>query len=196
MILKIKQSKSVDDVLVCAVTEEELDSDLEAEQNGKLIPLDLETQTTDLSQQIDSSEIGETSDSIDDLDLLASLQKMRAKEQALIEQKQRLVATEQNLHNKLIQEIEKKKATIANLITEITELQNMTKQLGEALGIDLYNKTQALTINPPKLIEPKVQQALQCDGLLNCAKPEKCRNYDSCLKKYLTAEMRNEDLRL
>jgi len=69
---------------------------------------------------------------------------MKTEEQALLEQKQRLVATEQNLHNKLVKEIEGKKITIASLISEITDLQNRTKQLEEALGIEIYNKTQAL----------------------------------------------------
>jgi hypothetical protein len=65
---------------------------------------------------------------------------MKTEEQALLEQKQRLVATEQNLHNKLVKEMEKRKATIANLISEITDLQNRTKQIGEELGIDINNK--------------------------------------------------------
>ena len=69
---------------------------------------------------------------------------MKTEEQALLEQKQRLVATEQNLHNKLVKEMERKKTTIANLILEITDFQNRTKQLEEALGIEIYNKTQAL----------------------------------------------------
>jgi septal ring factor EnvC (AmiA/AmiB activator) len=86
----------------------------------------------------------ESPNSINDLDLLTSLQKMKTEEQALLEQKQRLVATEQNLHNKLVKEIERKKTTIANLTAEITDLQNRTKQLEEALDIDIYNKTQTL----------------------------------------------------
>ena len=96
------------------------------------------------AKQIDALQIAESPNSINDLDLLASLQKMKTEEQALLEQKQRLVATEQNLHNKLVKEIESKRATIANLISEITDLQNRTKQLGEALGIDINNKTQVL----------------------------------------------------
>lgn len=94
--------------------------------------------------EIDSDLEIESPNSINDLDLLTSLQKMKTEEQALLEQKQRLVATEQNLHNKLVKEIERKKTTIANLTAEITDLQNRTKQLGEALDIDIYNKTQTL----------------------------------------------------
>ena len=72
------------------------------------------------SQQIDDLQISESPNSSNDLDLLASLQKMKTEEQALIEQKQRLVTTEQNLHNKLIKEMERKKIAIKNLKTEIS----------------------------------------------------------------------------
>jgi hypothetical protein len=75
----------------------------------KTTPQKLETlQTTDRSQQIDHPKFKESSNSINDLDLLVSLQKMKTKEQALIEQKQRLLATEQNLHSKLLKEMDKK----------------------------------------------------------------------------------------
>ena len=97
-----------------------------------------------VAKLIDTLQISESPNSINDLDLLTSLQKMKTEEQALLEQKQRLVATEQNLHNKLVKEIERKKTTIANLTSEITDLQNRTKQLEEALDIDIYNKTQTL----------------------------------------------------
>jgi hypothetical protein len=97
-----------------------------------------------VAKLIDTLQIAESPNSINDLDLLTSLQKMKTEEQALLEQKQRLVATEQNLHNKLVKEIERKKTTIANLTSEITDLQNRTKQLEEALDIDIYNKTQTL----------------------------------------------------
>ena len=35
-----------------------------------------------------------------------------------------------------------------------------------------------------------------CVGLFNCSEPEKCSDYKECLRKYLTAELRNETLRL
>jgi hypothetical protein len=188
--------------VIWAVDEEEIDSYLEtnkivSEQKGKMMPQKLgASQTTDGVQQIDPLQIVESSNSINELDVLASLQKMKIEEQALIEQKLQLVETEQNLHGKLIKEIEKKKITIANLISEINDIQNRTKQLGEALGIDIYNKTQVPKINTPIIIDTKVQQDLrECVGLLNCPKPEKCGSYDSCLKKYMTSEMRNEVLK-
>ena len=200
--MKTKPSKLVDDALVWAVTEEELDSDLESnkiasESNRIMIPLKLESaQTIEASQQIDSSQIVESSNSINDLDLLTSLQKMKTEEQTLLEQKQQLEAEEQNLHNKLVQEIENKKTTLANLRLETANLHNKTNQLKEALGIEIYPKNQVPKINSQIRIETKVKQVLECDGLLSCPKPEKCGNYDSCLKKYMAAEMRNEDLRI
>ena len=188
--------------MIWAVDEEEIDSCLESdkivsEPKGKMMPQKLgASQITDGLQQIDPLQIVESSNSINELDVLAYLQKMKIEEQALIEQKLRLVETEQNLHGKLVKEIEKKKVTIANLKTEITDFQNRTKQLGEALGIDIYNKTKVLKINQPTIIGTNVQQNLhECVGLLNCPKPEKCGSYDSCLKKYMTAEMRNEVLK-
>jgi len=81
------------------------------------------------------------------------------------------------------------------LKSEIANLENRTKQLGEALGIDIYKKTQ-LKINPPMPVDTKVEQILhECIGLLKCQKPEICGSYDACLKKYMNAEMRNEVLK-
>ena len=90
-----------------------------------------------------------------------------------------------------------KKATDANLISEIPDLEIGKNHLGQALGGDIHNKIQAPKINSPALVDAQVQPALQeCIGLLSCSKPEKCRNYEPCLKKYLSAEMRNEILML
>ncbi len=36
----------------------------------------------------------------------------------------------------------------------------------------------------------------ECIGLFNCSEPGKCSDYNECLKKYLTAETRNENLKL
>jgi hypothetical protein len=109
-------------------------SNFEVNQEDETLP------STQGAKQIEGLQIAESPNSSNDLDLLVSLQKMKTEEQALLEQKQRLVATEQNLHNKLVKEMEKRKATIANLISEITDLQNRTKQIGEELGIDINNK--------------------------------------------------------
>ena len=85
------------------------------------------------TKQIDPLQIADSSNSINDLDLVASLQKMKTEEQALLEQKQRLLATEQNLHTKLVKEMDKKKTNINNLRTEIIDRINRCDKLSQAL---------------------------------------------------------------
>ena len=115
------------------------DMDLEADKMTpipilKTNPQKLETpQTTDRSRQTDPLKFTEPSNSINGLDLVASLQKMKKEEQELLEQKQRLVATEQNLHDKLVKEMEKKKTAINNAKTEILDRANRCKELSRAL---------------------------------------------------------------
>ena len=92
-------------------------------------------QTSEGLKQIDPLQIAESSSAINDLDLLVSLQKMKTEEQELFEQKQRLLTTEQNLHNKIVKEIDKKKMVITNLKSEITDLLNKCKELDQALGM-------------------------------------------------------------
>jgi predicted transcriptional regulator len=75
----------------------------------------------------------------DTAELLESLQKANAEEQKLLEIKQNLIETQQELQNKLKEELDKKKKTIANLVTEIPTLQNKCQQLGQVLGVDIYN---------------------------------------------------------
>jgi exonuclease VII large subunit len=106
---------------------------------AKTMPQKIETpQTTDLSQQIECPQLIDSSNSTNNLDLLASLQKMKKEEQELQEQKQRLLTTEQTLHSKLIKEIDKKKTAINNLKTEIPDILNRCKELSQAL--DLLSK--------------------------------------------------------
>jgi hypothetical protein len=101
---------------------------------GKTTPQKLETaQTTDRSHQTDPLKFAEPSNSTNGLDLVASFQKMKKEEQELLEQKQRLVATEQNLHGKLVKEMEKKKTAINNAKTEIQDRANRCKELSRAL---------------------------------------------------------------
>ena len=88
------------------------------------------------TKQLDHLEVEETMNNPDTLQLLESYQKMKAEEQRLIEQKQQILAKQQDLQNTLLKEIEKMKAKIANLSSEIPELENKTQKLGEALGID------------------------------------------------------------
>ena len=69
----------------------------------------------------------------DTVGLLESLQKANAEEQKLLEIKQNLIETQQELQNKLKEELDRKKKTIANLVTEIPTLQNKCQQLAEIL---------------------------------------------------------------
>ncbi len=94
-------------------------------------------QTSEGTKQIDLMPVAEPSSSISDLDLLASLQmaslqKMKAEEQELIEQKQRLVATEKEFHSRLVNEIEKKKNALKILNNEIIDLRNKCNELSRA----------------------------------------------------------------
>lgn len=91
-------------------------------------------QTTDRSLQTYYTQIAKPSNSINDQYLLASLQKMKKEEQLLIEQKRRLVSAEQNFHDKLIKEMDKKKAAISSLKSEVIDHVNRCKELAIALG--------------------------------------------------------------
>jgi hypothetical protein len=77
----------------------------------------------------------ESTDYPDSPELLDSLQKMNEEEQKLVEIKINLLKTQQELQNILMNEIDKKKKTIAHLSTEISTLQNDCQLLSEALGI-------------------------------------------------------------
>ena len=94
-------------------------------------------QTTEEPEEIDYPQFEEPTNAPDVLDLLASFQKMKTEEQKLLEIKKQILTKQQDLQNKLIKEIEKKKTTIANLTSEIPDLQNTCKQLGQALGAEV-----------------------------------------------------------
>ena len=87
-------------------------------------------------KQLDNMNVAITVNNSDMLQLLQSFQKMRAEEQRLFEKKQQLVAKQLDLQSTLVKEMEKMKASIANLNSEIPELENKTRKLGEALGKD------------------------------------------------------------
>jgi hypothetical protein len=86
-----------------------------------------------------TNSIAEPPNTTDNLDLLASFQKMKTEEQELLAQKQDLLTIEQNLLSKLVEEIDKKKMAINNLKTEIPDLQNRCKEIAQALGLPVYN---------------------------------------------------------
>ena len=102
-------------------------------ENAQKLKLPTEVKQPDFLQ--DAKNIGNS----DTLQLLDSYQKMKAEEQRLIEQKQQILTKQQDLQNTLLKEIEKMKTKIANLTSEIPELQNKTQKLQETLGIDNSN---------------------------------------------------------
>jgi gas vesicle protein len=94
------------------------------------------SQTSEEPEQVVALQNDETSNNPGVLDLLESFQKMRTEEQKLFEIKQHLLTTQQDLQSRLVKEIDKKKIAIDNLKSEIPDLQNRCKQLGQVLGID------------------------------------------------------------
>jgi hypothetical protein len=72
------------------------------------------------------------------VDLLATFNKMKTEEQRLLGLKHQMLTQQNELQNTLIKEIEKKKAAIATLVSEIPDLQKENQKLGELLGIDIY----------------------------------------------------------
>jgi hypothetical protein len=137
-----------------------------------------------------------TMNSHDTVQLLESFQKMKAEEQRLVELKQKILAKQYDLQNALAKEMEKMKAKIANLASEIPELENKTQKLGDALGMDNFNEDLLPKMDSPLPVTKEDEALPDCVGLINCSKPEKCLNYDSCLKNYVAAEIRNEIPRL
>jgi len=94
--------------------------------------------TTGDIEQIDSLQYENFSNVSDVLDLLASFEKIRAEEKRLSDIKQQMLEKQRDLQNRLVKEIERKKIMIANLTSEIPDLQSRTQQLGEALSVDIY----------------------------------------------------------
>ena len=90
------------------------------------------------SKQADNPKFEKLSSDSDVSELLASFQKMRLEEQRLLETKQQLLSKQNDLRNKLLREIEKTKIAIANLTSELPDIQNKTKLLGEALDIHAF----------------------------------------------------------
>jgi len=82
------------------------------------------------------------------------------------------------------------------LASEIPELENKTQKLGDALGMDNFNEDLLPKMDSPLPVTKEDEALPDCVGLINCSKPEKCLNYDSCLKNYVAAEIRNEIPRL
>ncbi len=107
---------------------EKMHSNFEAGQEPESL------QETEVTKQINPSQIADSPSSINDLELLASLQEMKTEEQELLKQKQRLLSREQDLRNRLVKELDRKKTTINNLKTEIPAITNRCKGLSQVLG--------------------------------------------------------------
>jgi hypothetical protein len=95
-----------------------------------------EPESLQTSEKLGALQTEEGSTDSNLLGLLESFQKMRTEEQKLFEIKQHLLTTQQDLQSRLVKEIDKKKMAIDNLKSEIPDLQNRCKQLGQVLGID------------------------------------------------------------
>jgi hypothetical protein len=153
-------------------------------------------QTNGGMEQLGSTQFEKFSANPDVLDFLAFFQKISVEEQRLLEIKQQMLEKQRDLQNRLVKEIERKKIMIANLTSEISDFQNRIQQLGQALGGNIYDKPQPPKINSPIPYNTELLKTLpECIGLLRCIKPENCRNYESCLNNYMTAEIRNEVLK-
>ena len=94
---------------------------------------------SDISRE--DQQILELPNTPDVLDLLAAFQKMKIDEQELLKIKQVLLTTQQELQSKLEEEVNKKKMAIDELKSEIPDLQNKCRQLGQILGIDILKLT-------------------------------------------------------
>ena len=89
-------------------------------------------------KQADNPKLEKLSSDSDVSELLVSFQKIKLEEQRLLETKQQLLTKQNDLRSKLLREIEKTKAAIANLTSELPDLENKTKLLGEALDIHAF----------------------------------------------------------
>jgi sulfur relay (sulfurtransferase) DsrC/TusE family protein len=106
-------------------------------QNEQNMPQ--EPKTPETADKVDSPQVEELPNVPDVLDLSVSFQKMRTEEQELLETKQALLKTQQDLQSKLVKEIAKKKMAIDELKSEIPDIQNRCRQLGQVLGVDIYS---------------------------------------------------------
>jgi predicted transcriptional regulator len=95
--------------------------------------------TPETTEKVDSAQVEHLPDAPDVLDLSASFQKMRTEEQELLEIKQTLLKKQQDLQSKLMKEIEEKRMAIDKLKSEIPDIQNRCRQLGQVLGVDVYS---------------------------------------------------------
>ena len=85
--------------------------------------------------QIETQSDYQSLNSLDVSELTTAYQKLKTEEQELIECKQDLLAMEQGLQNRLIQEICRKKKAIEDLQREVLALQNTCREIAQELDV-------------------------------------------------------------
>jgi hypothetical protein len=89
---------------------------------------------TENPDQIETQSNYQSINSLDVSELIASYQKLKTEEQELIDCKQDLLAMEQGLRNRLMQEICIKKKAIEDLQSEVLALQNTCREIAQELN--------------------------------------------------------------
>jgi predicted transcriptional regulator len=106
-------------------------------QNEQNMPQ--ESKTPETTDRVDAAQVEELPNAPNILELSASFQQIRTEEQELLEVKQALLKKQRDLEAKLVREIAEKKMAIDDLKSEIPDIQNRCRQLGQALGVDIYS---------------------------------------------------------
>jgi hypothetical protein len=88
--------------------------------------------------QADQTETESSLTKVNISDLIATLKRVKAEEKELLIQRKELKATESDLRNQAITEIENKKKSLTGLKSEVAFLQNKCEELEQALGISVY----------------------------------------------------------
>ncbi len=91
--------------------------------------------TNESPDQIETQNDYQSLNSLDVSELTTAYQKLKTEEQELIECKQDLLAMEQGLQNRLIQEICRKKKAIEDLQREVLALQNTCREIAQELDV-------------------------------------------------------------
>jgi hypothetical protein len=92
-------------------------------------------QTSEETRQTDHPNTDESLDALNISQMFSLFQKMKSEEQELLEQKQDLLKMERELQSLLIQEIGKKKKTIQELKSDVSDLQKTCQEISQALEI-------------------------------------------------------------
>jgi predicted transcriptional regulator len=88
--------------------------------------------------QANRTEIESSLNKVSISDLISTLKNLKAEEKQLLIQRKELQATENDLRNQAIAEIDDKKKALTGLKTEIAFIQNKCEELEQALGISAY----------------------------------------------------------